>query len=66
VLSDAVGFYAALGRRAVASGARAQAQNVLENLSRLMSDLPERDRDAFRGHYQDLQQTLRGGAAGRK
>jgi tetratricopeptide (TPR) repeat protein len=66
VLSDAVDFYVALGRRAVASGSRAQAQTVLENLSRLTSELPERDRDTFTKHYQDLQQTLRGGAADRK
>lgn len=66
VLSDAVGFYVALGRRAVASGSQAQAQNVLDNLSRLTSELPERDRDTFTKHNQDLQQALRGAAAGRQ
>ena len=58
LLSDAVGYYSNLGRRAVASGSPAAARDVLENLSRLMPELTERDRASFAAAYQDLQREL--------
>jgi len=65
VLSDAVGFYAALGRSAAATGSRPAAESVLDNLSRLMPELTDADRRIFAAPYQSLQQQLRGGASTR-
>jgi tetratricopeptide (TPR) repeat protein len=68
VLSDALGFYVAIGRRAATStsASRSDAQNVLDNLSRLMSALPDRDRRILGAPYKDLQRTLGDSASNRK
>jgi tetratricopeptide (TPR) repeat protein len=58
VLSEAVDFYVALGRKATATRDHVEAEMVLENLSRLMSQLGDRDRRAFTPAFQDLQQTV--------
>jgi tetratricopeptide (TPR) repeat protein len=66
VLSDAFAFYVALGRRTAASGSRSDAQNVIDNLGRLMSALPDRDRRTLGAPYKDLQRALDDGASLRK
>jgi tetratricopeptide (TPR) repeat protein len=58
VLSEAVDFYVALGRKAAADRNHVEARTVLENLSLLMSELSERDRRAFTPIYQNLQQIV--------
>jgi tetratricopeptide (TPR) repeat protein len=58
VLSEAVDFYVALGQRAAAVRDHVGARMVLENLSRLMPELSERDRRAFTRPFETLQQTL--------
>jgi hypothetical protein len=65
VLSDAVAFYAALGRSAAAAGSKGTAESVLENLSRLMARLTDSDRRMFAAPYQSLQQQLGSGASTR-
>jgi tetratricopeptide (TPR) repeat protein len=66
VLSGASGFYVALGRTAAASGSRSDAQDVLDNLSRLISALPDRDRRTLEALHKDLQQALGGSASNRR
>jgi conflict system STAND superfamily ATPase len=60
LLSDAVRNYVDLGRKAIASGSPAEARDVLDNLSRLMPNLTERDRTSFAARYRDFQNEFSG------
>jgi tetratricopeptide (TPR) repeat protein len=57
-LSQCMHFYAEFARQAAASGSRAAAQNVLENLSRLLPELIDRDRQTLTAPFQDLYRAL--------
>jgi tetratricopeptide (TPR) repeat protein len=65
-LSQAFDFYVTVGRKAVAAGSLAEAQQVVESLSRVIAPLPPGDRIRATSAYQDLQQTLREKVAARK
>ena len=54
VLADAVTFYLARGRTALADGDRADARTVVDTLSQVAALLPERDAQAFAGPLMDL------------
>jgi tetratricopeptide (TPR) repeat protein len=55
LLADSVRDYVAIGRRAIASGAMGAARDILDNLSRLMAALAERDRSMVAAPLRDLQ-----------
>ena len=56
LLSDAVGYYVDLGRKAIRSGSPAEARDVLDNLSRLLPNLTEPDRASLAARHRDLQE----------
>jgi hypothetical protein len=56
LLSDAVGYYVDLGRKAIRSGSAAEARDVLDNLSRLVPNLTEPDRASLAARLRDLQE----------
>jgi tetratricopeptide (TPR) repeat protein/energy-coupling factor transporter ATP-binding protein EcfA2 len=58
VLSDGIALYAAVARRAAASGSHAEARHVVANLSQLTPLLTERDRRALAEPYRQLEQLL--------
>jgi tetratricopeptide (TPR) repeat protein len=57
-LSEGTGFYLEFARHASASGSRAEAQDVLQNLSRLTPALIDRDRLRLTAPFQDLHEAL--------
>lgn len=60
LLTDAVTHYIAHADASLASGARADAQLVLDNLSQLLPELGARDRQAIIDPYRKLEQRLSG------
>lgn len=58
LLTDAVTHYIAHADASLASGERAQAQLVFDNLSQLLPELAERDRQAIIDPYRTLEQRL--------
>jgi tetratricopeptide (TPR) repeat protein len=58
LLSDAIRSYVEYGRKATASGSSREGREVLDNLSRLLPELTERDRASFAASYQQLGEQL--------
>ena len=51
--------YLELAKNGLASGSAAEAQSALQNLSRLLPEIPEPDRSSLSKSYQELQRRLR-------
>jgi hypothetical protein len=60
LLTEAAGLYADLANRILTSGSPADAQNVLDNVSRLLRELPAGDQSGLAASYRELEQKLRG------
>ncbi|HEY7373120.1 MAG TPA: tetratricopeptide repeat protein, partial [Polyangia bacterium] len=54
LLTDALTFYVARGRTAVSAGSRSEAQTVVDNLTRLVPQLPDNDRRSSEGVLKEL------------
>jgi tetratricopeptide (TPR) repeat protein/energy-coupling factor transporter ATP-binding protein EcfA2 len=64
--SQALADYVALAEKTATSGSPAEAQSVLDGLTRLMPELTERDRRLFRAVYEDLQEKVPPGTGARR
>jgi tetratricopeptide (TPR) repeat protein len=58
LLTEALDSYLAVARKVLASGSSTEASYVVDNLSRAVSSLPDRDRQQLASKYQDLQNKL--------
>jgi tetratricopeptide (TPR) repeat protein len=58
VLADAVGFYTALGEKAASTGDRSEAREILDNVTRLVPALSDRDQRAFGSAFEQLRRAV--------
>jgi hypothetical protein len=65
LLTRAVGLYVEVGTRIAASGSKADARSVLDNLSRILPELPEPERGRLTAASEQLQRILDEGGASR-
>jgi tetratricopeptide (TPR) repeat protein len=65
LLTEAMNSYQAVAERIVASGSAAEARSVLDNFSRVLPELSDRDRSSVAAAYPALEGRLRDKAAGR-